>query len=234
MDKQITILVTGASRGIGYDIVLELAKNPVNRVIALSRNEARLNTLLSKTTTNNIQILPFDLVKFDKIELATQLKNIPKIDILVNNAGVLINQPFEQLNLKDWQNIFETNFFGVVQLIQYLLPKLMAAQPAHIVNIGSMGGVQGSSKFSGLSAYSASKAAIANLTECLAEEFKEKNIKINCLALGAIQTEMLAEAFPGYEAPVTSASMAKYLAWFALNGHQFHNGKIIPVAVSTP
>ncbi|MEM1122345.1 MAG: SDR family oxidoreductase, partial [Bacteroidota bacterium] len=126
------------------------------------------------------------------------------------------------------------NLFGAVQLVQALLPKLRQAKPAHIVNIGSMGGVQGSSKFPGLSAYSASKAALANLTECLAEELKDDNIRTNCLALGAIQTEMLAEAFPGYEALVTSASMADYLAWFALNGHHFHNGKVIPVAVSTP
>ena len=234
MDKQRTILVTGASRGIGYDTVVALAKNPANQVIALSRNKAKLTTLLATTATNNIQILPFDLAEFNETELAQQLKNTPKIDVLINNAGLLINQPFEQLGLKDWKKIFDVNFFSVVQLIQQLLPKLMAAQPAHIINIGSMGGVQGSSKFPGLSAYSASKAAIANLTECLAEEFKDKHIKVNCLALGAVQTEMLEEAFPGYEAPVTSEAMANYLAWFALNGHQFHNGKIIPVAVSTP
>lgn len=234
MDKQTTILVTGASRGIGYDMVVELAKNPANQVIALSRNKAKLTTLLAATSTNNIQILSFDLAEFDEAKLVKQLKNTPKIDVLINNAGLLISEPFEQLSLQDWKKIFDVNFFGVVQLIQQLLPKLMAAQPAHIINIGSMGGVQGSSKFPGLSAYSASKAAIANLTECLAEEFKDKNIKVNCLALGAVQTEMLAEAFPAYVAPVTSAAMANYVAWFALNGHQFHNGKIIPVAISTP
>ncbi len=234
MDKQTTILVTGASRGIGYDTVVELAKSPTNQVIALSRNKAKLVILLATTPFNNIQILPFDLTEFDEVKLAQQLANTPKVDIVINNAGLLINEPFEQLSLRNWRKIFDVNFFGVVELIQQLLPKLMAAQPAHIINIGSMGGVQGSSKFPGLSAYSASKAAIANLTECLAEEFKEKNIKVNCLALGAVQTEMLAEAFPGYEAPLTSAAMANYVAWFALNGHQFHNGKIIPVAVSTP
>jgi len=234
MTKQTTILITGASRGIGYDTVLELAKNPTNHVIALSRNEEKLGTLLAATTFNNIQTFPFDLANFEASILSAQLEDIPKIDVLINNAGLLVNRPFEELSLKDWRTIFDINLFGVVELIQNLLPKLIAAQSAHIVNIGSMGGVQGSSKFPGLSAYSASKAALANLTECLAEEFQEKNIKVNCLSLGAIQTEMLAEAFPGYEAPVTSASMATYLAWFALNGHQFHNGKIIPVAISTP
>jgi len=234
MDKQTTILVTGASRGIGYDTVIELAKNPMNQVIALARNETRLTTLLKKTAANNIQILPFDLANFNESLLAKQLKNTSKIDVLINNAGLLINQPFEKLTLSDWKSIFDINLFGVIQLVQYLLPKLIVASAPHIVNIGSMGGIQGSSKFPGLSAYSASKAALANLTECLAEELKDKNIKVNCLALGAIQTEMLATAFPGYKAPVTSASMANYLTWFALNGHHFHNGKIIPVALSTP
>ena len=97
-----------------------------------------------------------------------------------------------------------------------------------------MGGFQGSSKFPGLSAYSASKAALANLTECLAEELKEKNICANCLALGAVQTEMLETAFPGYVAPVKSREMASFIAYFATRGHQFYNGKILPVSVSTP
>lgn len=234
MGEQKNILITGASRGIGYDTVLELAKNPLNRIFALSRNQAKLKLLQKKVGTDALIIIPLDLTNFDKEVLTQQLKGISQIDVLINNAGLLINKPFEALNLADWKNIFEVNLFGIVHLIQAILPLLEAAKNTHIINIGSMGGVQGSSKFPGLSAYSASKAALANLTECLAEEFKDKNIKVNCLALGAIQTEMLAEAFPGYEAPVTSDAMAAYLGWFALNGHHFHNGKIIPVAVSTP
>ena len=105
---------------------------------------------------------------------------------------------------------------------------------AHIVNIGSMGGFQGSSKFPGLSAYSASKAALHTLTECLAQEFTEQGIKVNCLALGSAQTEMLEKAFPGYESPVMAFEMGKYIADFALTGHRFFNGKVLPVAVTTP
>ena len=234
MGKQTNILITGASRGIGYETVLALAKDKKNHIFALSRNESRLIELQKKVNSKNIQILPFDLASFDADKLSQALGNLSTIDVLINNAGLLINQPFNKSSLTEWKTIFEVNLFGVVQLIQYLLPKLSQSSNAHIVNIGSMGGVQGSSKFSGLAAYSASKAAIANLTECLAEELKDQNISCNCLALGAIQTEMLAEAFPGYQAPVTSPSMASYSAWFALNGHQYHNGKIIPVAVSTP
>jgi NAD(P)-dependent dehydrogenase (short-subunit alcohol dehydrogenase family) len=105
---------------------------------------------------------------------------------------------------------------------------------SHIVNIASMGGFQGSSKYPGLSCYSASKAALACLTECLAGEFTESGIKVNCLALGSVQTEMLEEAFPGYKAPVDAQEMAEFIADFALKGHKFFNGKILPVAVNNP
>ncbi len=228
------ILVTGASRGIGYDTVKILAKDPSNKIIALSRNKSSMEELARAVAPNTIQILPLDLTNFDEVYLYSALSEIDSIDLLVNNAGLLINKSFEELSIEEWKNIFDVNVFGVVHLIKALLPKLKKKEGAHIVNISSMGGVQGSSKFPGLSAYSASKAAVINMTECLAEELKEDNIKVNCLALGAVQTEMLAEAFPDYKAPLTSQEMANYISWFALNGHHFHNGKMIPVAVSTP
>jgi NAD(P)-dependent dehydrogenase (short-subunit alcohol dehydrogenase family) len=105
---------------------------------------------------------------------------------------------------------------------------------SHIVNIASMGGFQGSSKYKGLSYYSASKAALACLTECLATEFQESKIKVNCLALGAVQTEMFEAAFPGNKAPVKAHEMAEFIADFALKGHKFFNGKILPVATNNP
>ncbi len=159
-------------------------------------------------------------------------KHFDKIDILVNNAGLLINKPFTLLSKSDMNSIFNVNFFGVALLIQNLLPKMNTN--SHIVNIGSMGGFQGSSKFPGLSIYSASKAALANLSECLAEELKEQKISVNCLSIGAVQTEMLESAFPGYQAPLKAEEMASYIVDFSKNGHKFFNGKILPVSLSTP
>jgi NAD(P)-dependent dehydrogenase (short-subunit alcohol dehydrogenase family) len=104
----------------------------------------------------------------------------------------------------------------------------------HVVTISSMGGVQGSMKFAGLSAYSSSKGAVITLTELWAEEFKETGPSFNVLALGAVQTEMLAEAFPGYVAPVTAIEMATYIQEFALHGHKMYNGKLLQVSNSTP
>ncbi|RZL18842.1 MAG: SDR family oxidoreductase, partial [Pedobacter sp.] len=153
-------------------------------------------------------------------------------DILINNAGTLINKPFLETSAADMWQMLESNVMGHFNMIQHVVPLMNAG--GHIVNIGSMGGFQGSVKFPGLAAYSSSKSALHTLTECLAQELVETGIKINCLALGSAQTEMLEQAFPGYQSPVMAFEMGKYVADFAKTGHRFFNGKTLPVAVSTP
>lgn len=154
------------------------------------------------------------------------------IDILINNAGSLINKPFSETTEEDLGEMLQSNVISHFRMIQNTIPLMQAG--SHIVNIGSMGGFQGSVKFPGLSAYSASKAALHTLTECLAFELAENGIKVNCLALGSAQTEMLEAAFPGYQSPIMAFEMGKYVADFARTGQKFFNGKIIPVAVTTP
>lgn len=226
------ILITGASRGIGRDLAIQLAQNPANDMLVLSRNESRLKELSDQY--RNIRHLKYDLGRSDTDLLKEALDGWEKLDILVNNAGLLVKKPFEQLSASDWERSFNVNFFGPVELIRFCLPLMKNSEQGHILNITSMGGFQGSSKFPGLSAYSASKAALGNLTECLAEELKEENIAVNALALGAVQTEMLAEAFPGFEPPMHSDQMARFIADFVVNGRQFFNGKVLPVSTSTP
>jgi NAD(P)-dependent dehydrogenase (short-subunit alcohol dehydrogenase family) len=97
-----------------------------------------------------------------------------------------------------------------------------------------MGGIQGSIKFAGLSAYSSSKGAVITLSELLAEEYKESGISFNVLALGAVNTVMLQEAFPGYEAPLSAKEMADYIFNFSLTGNKYYNGKVLQVSASTP
>jgi NAD(P)-dependent dehydrogenase (short-subunit alcohol dehydrogenase family) len=228
-------LVTGASQGIGYATVLALAERSEDRIFALSRNTERLEKLQvavrEKYGTDNVEIMPADLAQVAITEVRDWIGQHGELHGIVNNAGLLINIPFLELTAQDWERSFGVNFFAVVRLLQGLHPLMKAT---HIVNIGSMGGYQGSSKFPGLAAYSASKAALANLTECLAEEWKADNIRCNCLALGAVQTEMLNAAFPGYEAPVSSEKMGEMVAWFLRQGQHFFNGKVLPVAVDTP
>jgi NAD(P)-dependent dehydrogenase (short-subunit alcohol dehydrogenase family) len=223
------IIVTGAARGIGFETVVELAKDPQNRIIAISRNVGKLNELYK-----NVDFHSADITTITKSEMDAILQPYGNIDILINNAGSLVNKKFDDLMIEDWRNIFEVNLFGTVNITRFVLPYLKKRPVSHIVNIGSMGGVSGTSKFEGLSAYSASKAAIANLTECLAEELKAFNVRVNCLALGAVNTEMLQDAFPDYVAPVNANEMGKFIADFSLRSHNLFNGKVIPVSVSTP
>jgi NAD(P)-dependent dehydrogenase (short-subunit alcohol dehydrogenase family) len=227
------IIINGGTRGIGREIVIKLAHDNSNQIIVTGRNEKELNRL--SLTYNNVRSYCLDISRFDiqcESFMATIAEHFTRVDILINNAGLLISRDFLEMNNAEARLIMETNFFGPVSLIRVLKP--MMPSGSHIVNIASMGGFQGSSKYRGLSYYSASKAALACLTECLANEFTAFGISVNCLALGSVQTEMLNEAFPGYKAPVDAKQMAEYISDFALTGHKFYNGKILPVAVSNP
>ncbi len=153
---------------------------------------------------------------------------------LVNNAGVLLKRPLGAWQASDFDQLFAVNARSPLMLTQTLLPALGRSASAHVVNISSMGGFQGSAKFPGLLGYSASKAALACMTECLAEELKDTAIRCNCLCLGAVDTAMLREAFPGYQAQVTAKAMGTFVAGFVLNGHKLLNGKVLPVSLSTP
>lgn len=232
------IIITGASRGIGFEAARIFARDPQHNVFALARGIAGLEKLLQESKNGNgagnMSIFPFDLLNGDyKSELIPLiLHKMKSVDILVNNAGMLIHKPFELMEENDFDLMFQANVKTAFNLTIHLLPYF--AKNAHIVNIGSMGGFQGSIKFPGLSLYSASKGALAILTECLAEEFKDRQIKVNCLALGSAQTEMLEQAYPGYKAPMTAGEMAEFITEFALHGHQWFNGKVLPVAITTP
>ncbi len=232
------IVVTGASSGVGYEAVLELILDSDNAVIALARSKDKLQRLseiaLSLNPDCNLITTKFDIVHGDYLEDLVPFveDRLVRVDALINNAGTLLNKPFEQITQLDFAEMLQTNLLGHVKMIQSLLP--LMRKGAHIVNIGSMGGFQGSVKFPGLAAYSASKSALHTLTECLAPELADRNIKINCLALGSAQTEMLEKAFPGYLSPVSAAEMGKFIADFTLSGHKIFNGKVLPVSVTTP
>jgi len=229
------IIITGASSGIGREAALRLAANPQNRVIAIARNEKALRRLAEECENKNIIAVPFDITasRSSIRELKKSLSNDPgTIDILINNAGYLVNKPFEMHSEEEVASTVAVNFTGPAALISELLPLL--GRGSHVVNIGSMGGFQGSLKFTGLSWYSAAKGALAVLTESLAAEYADRGISFNCLCPGSVQTEMLNKAFPGFTAPVSPSEMGEFVAEFAVNGNKFFNGKILPVALSVP
>jgi len=229
MKPKKTVIITGTSRGIGFELVHLFSKSGY-AVLALSRNAKPVINL----NYENITALSFDLNNvedYNRVEAFIQ-NEWTHVDILINNAGAIINKPFVETTFDDFKQIYGTNVFGVAELTRRVLPFI--PKTGHVVTISSMGGVQGSMKFAGLSAYSSSKGAVITLTELLAEEYKEAGPSFNVLALGAVQTEMLAEAFPGYKAPTSPIEMAAYIFEFAKTGQQFYNGKLLQVSSSTP
>lgn len=223
------VIITGSSRGIGYELARLFAQSG-HKVLALSRNDKPIKEL----NEGNITAFSFDICNNKDLEKVEHFikDNWKTVDILINNAGQLLNKPFLQTTRFEFEEIYRVNVFGVAELTRLLIPKMSLA--GHVVTISSMGGVQGSVKFPGLSAYSSSKGAVITLTELWAEEFKETGPSFNVLAIGAVQTEMLEEAFPGYEAPITAKEMADYIMDFALNGQRYYNGKLLQVSSSTP
>lgn len=223
-----TIIITGTSRGIGAELVKQFAAEG-HTIISLSRNSNREFANLPNVYYNSVDLSNDASVAAFAIELKNQFKNI---DILIHNAGTIVNKPFAEISSADFEYVYKVNVFGLATLTKAVLP--LMNNGSHVVTISSMGGIQGSSKFPGLAAYSSSKGAVITLSELLAEEYKEQGVAFNVLALGAVQTEMLQEAFPGYKAPVNPNEMAAYIKNFALNGNQFFNGKVLQVSKTTP
>ena len=226
--KNKNIIITGTSRGIGYELALQFA-NAGHQVLAISRK-----TPQALIENPNITCLSIDISNPDEL---LQVENFinqtwKKVDVLIHNAGSLLHKQFTQITSEEFQDIYKVNVFAVAELTKICIPFM--EKGSHVVTISSMGGIQGSMKFAGLAAYSSSKGAVITLSELLAEEYKEQGIAFNVLALGAVNTEMLQEAFPGYEAPLSAKEMADYIFNFALTGNKYYNGKVLQVSSSTP
>ena len=223
------IVITGTSRGIGFELAKQFAENGY-QVLALSRNTAPLSAVNHK----NIKVLSVDISNAEDLNKVTDFikSTWKKVDVLINNAGKLINKPFTEISSEDFLEVYQVNVFGVAEITKLTIPFLQKG--SHVVTISSIGGIQGSIKFPGLAAYSSAKGAVITLSELLAEEYKEQQIAFNVLALGAVQTEMLEEAFPGYQAPISASEMADYIYNFSLTGNKFYNGKVLQVSSSNP
>ena len=222
------IIITGTSRGIGYEMALQFA-NEGHNVIAISRKTPQI--LIDH---QNITCLSIDISDENQLQQVGELvsKTWKKVDVLIHNAGSLLHKNFTEITAQEFQNIYKVNVFAVAELTKICIPFM--EKGSHVITISSMGGIQGSMKFAGLSAYSSSKGAVITLSELLAEEYKENGIAFNVLALGSVNTEMLQEAFPGYEAPLSAKEMADYICHFALTGNKYYNGKVLQVSSTTP
>ena len=226
--KSKNIIITGTSRGIGYELALQFA-NAGHQVLAISRKTPK-----GLIENPNISCLSIDISNPEELLQVEKFINHTwkKVDVLIHNAGSLLHKQFTQITSEEFQNIYKVNVFAVAELTKICIPFM--EKGSHVVTISSMGGIQGSMKFAGLAAYSSSKGAVITLSELLAEEYTEQGISFNVLALGAVNTEMLQEAFPGYEAPLSAKEMADYIFNFALTGNKYYNGKVLQVSSSTP
>lgn len=228
------VVITGASSGIGFQLARVFLKHQ-HSVLAIARNTKDLNELQKQYTAQQLVVLKADItnpLSYEIIAHEVKVKWNSQIDVLINNAGLLINKPFSSIDNLDFDALISTNikapFFLIQQLVQYMPAK------AQILNIGSMGGFQGSAKFKGLSVYSATKAALACLTECLAEELNDRQVLVNCVALGAVETPMLQAAFPQYNQGASATDVASYIYSLIVNNKGLINGKVLPITSSTP
>lgn len=232
--KKDLVIVTGASRGIGREVALHLLAND-NHVLAVARDHEQLMSLSEDSKgAGELITLCADIADPKSISRIKTAVGGRGVRALVHNAGMLHVRPIGGHQRDELEELYRVNVFAPLELSQALVDELKGEPPGHIVHIGSMGGFQDSAKFPGLIAYSASKAALACMAQCMAEEFKEIGIRSNCLALGAVDTDMLRSAFPGFQAPISAMEMGRYISWFALEGHNYYNGKVLPVAITTP
>lgn len=227
------LLISGASRGIGRALAV-LAAGEGHRVLALGRSEEKLQRLAQEV--EGIHPLTFDFAdppEMDRVRELLKGKGFEKLDGVVLAAGHLEKASSGEQDKGVWERTLSVNLIGPALFLQAVHPLLKEGEGAHVVLIGSMAGYPGSQKFPPLGVYGASKAALAALGESLAEQWKADGIRVNTLALGAVDTEMFREAFPDGEAPVGPERMARFLLRFLEEG-EVMSGAHVPVSISTP
>lgn len=221
------VLITGVSRGIGK-AVLEQYLSAGDSVVSISRGEG-----VELERNGHHIYIRFDWRQFDVLGEALKAEGV-EVDRVINNAGLLIMGDIGDVQYNDFEEQMRVNVWNVLELFRSIYNRGVVSKGAHIVNIGSMGGVQGALKFPGLYAYSASKAALIALTESLDAEYGAEGFAFNCLALGAVNTEMLNEAFPGYISEVDPEKMAEYIRSFTDTSGKLMSGKVVQVSKSNP
>lgn len=187
-----TVLITGASRGIGRATAILFAENGYNVLINYNKSEKEAQELLDELTNNgySVRIYKADVSNRNEVNLMINycIGEFGKIDVLVNNAGISTDKLFTELTDDDWHEMMNINVNGVFYTTQKALQYMIPEHSGKIINISSIWGMVGGSYEVH---YSTSKAAIIGMTKALAKELGPSNIQVNCVAPGVIQTDMI-------------------------------------------
>ncbi|MBS0200319.1 MAG: SDR family oxidoreductase [Proteobacteria bacterium] len=197
-------LVTGATRGIGFETVRQLASQGVHVLLAgRDRGKAVEASLKLQSEGLQVEAIALDVTKPDSIATAAQevAQKHGKLDILVNNAGILVDDATKGVSgqsLGTWRTTFDTNVFGLIETTQAFLPLLKKSDAGRIVNVSSLLGSTSEHQnpesfiyeFKGVPAYNVSKSAVNAWTVHLAHELKDTGIKVNAIHPGYVQTDM--------------------------------------------
>jgi 3-oxoacyl-[acyl-carrier protein] reductase len=188
-----TALVSGASQGIGEAVARRLAGQGA-RVVLAARNEEKLRTLAEEIAAAGGAALPLALDVSDPAGAAERLKRLPEewaaVDVLVNNAGITADNLLARMSLEDWERVLRTNLTGAYVLTRELLRGMMRRRWGRIISISSVVGLMGNA---GQANYAASKAGLIGFSKSLARELGSRNITVNVVAPGYIETAMTAD-----------------------------------------
>lgn len=208
-------LITGGGRGIGAATAEALACKGA-RVIVASRTETELTTTVARIQSAGLDATSIILDVADEAAVDAAFAGIAaefgRLDILVNNAAILSSGPFAEMAMADWDRLLAVNLRGAVLCARQAF-RLMRERGGSIVNVSSLGGVSGTEKFPGYTAYTVSKFALTGLTEALAAEGREHRIRVNAVAPGAVDTAMLRQAAPHLRTETGPADVAKVIAF---------------------
>lgn len=187
-----TAIITGASRGIGREIALCLAKNDFNVVINYNKSEKEAVDLQREITAlgKKAEIFCADVKNRDQVDgmIAFTLEKFGDIDLLVNNAGIQSVKLISDFSLDEWKDMLDTHLTGAFNTVQAVLPTFIHKKSGKIINISSMWGQTGASCEV---PYSTAKAGLIGFTKALAKELAPSQITVNCVAPGVIETDML-------------------------------------------
>jgi len=208
-------LITGGGRGIGAATAEALARKGA-QVIVASRTEAELAATVARIQADGLDATSILLDVADEAAVDAAFAKIAvefgRLDMLVNNAAMLLSGPFAEMPMVDWDRLLAVNLRGAVLCARQAF-RLMRERGGAIVNVSSLGGVPGTEKFPGYAAYTVSKFALTGLTEALAAEGREHNIRVNAVAPGAVDTAMLRQAAPHLRTRTGPADVAKVIAF---------------------